>query len=404
MQEVKTIVAASAMALAVLPGAPAIADGDVSHNWNAENEAAALRIFRDKFVELGGEWQDTAFPDTQASISSVKTRIIGGNPPMALQSALGGVMQEFAEAGLLQNMDDAAAAGGWGDNISESMAAVGKHDGSWVAVPVFVDVINWLYTNNDVLAKAGVSPPGTWDEFKASLPVLQDAGVIPLAVGGQDWQEGILFDHVVLAAGGAALYDGMMSGDPEVVKGDGVRTALEELAGLRPYTDEGKSGRSWNDTATLVATGQAAYFFMGPWAAGAFGDLGEEGGSWSCRLTPWDNSLTVVADGFQFIKVEDEADRAAQVLLGNAVMDPATQIAAASAKGTLPVTTAATASDFDGCPAKAVDAMAGATSMTHWNGRAADVGTAVKDAVSALWNEAIDVDAAHEQLINNLAM
>lgn len=404
MKGFKTILTAGALALAMLPAVPALGDGDVSHNWNAENEAEALRIFRDKFVELGGEWSDTAFPDTQASISSVKTRIIGGNPPMALQSALGGVMQDFADAGLLQNMDKAAAAGGWGDSISESMAAVGKHGGHWVAVPVFVDVINWMYTNNDVLAKAGVSAPNTWDEFKASLPVLQEAGVIPLAVGGQDWQEGILFDHVVLAVGGAALYEGMMSGDPEILKGDLTRRALEELASLRQYTDEGKSGRGWNDTSTLVVTGQAAYFFMGPWAAGGYGDLGAEGGAWSCRLTPWDNSLTIVADGFQFIKVTDDADMAAQVLLGNAVMDPATQIAAARAKGTLPVTTAATAADFEGCPAKAVAAMADATSITHWNGRAADVGSAIKDAVSALWNEAIDVETAHQQLVEQLMM
>ena len=402
MKILRATLAAGGCALLSLSVSPALGDSDVSHNWNSENEAEAMRIFRAKYEELGGEWSDTAFPDSEASIASVKARFIGGNPPMALQSALGGVMQEFAEAGLLQNMDEAAAAGGWADNISESIAAVGRHGGHWVAAPVFVDVINWMYTNNDVLSGADVSPPNTWEEFKASLPVLQNAGAIPLAIGGASWQEAILFDHVVLAVGGADLYENLMSGDAEAVSGEQTRMALEELASLRQFTDEGKSGRSWNDTNTLMITGQAAYFFMGPWAAGGYGDLGDEGGSWSCRLTPWDASLTVVADGFQFIKVTDESDMAAQVLLGNAVMDPATQIAAARAKGTLPVTTAATASDFDGCPAKAVDAMADSTSITHWNGRSVDVGNAIKDTVTALWNEAIDVETAHQQLIDNL--
>ena len=402
MRPFSTALATGVFALATVSAMPALGDGDVSHNWNSENEAAAMRIFRDKFVELGGEWKDTAFPDTQASISSVKTRFIGGNPPMALQSALGGIMQEFAAAGMLQNMDDAAAAGGWADSITDSIAAVAKHDGHWVAAPAFVDVINWMYTNNDVLSAAGVAAPNTWDEFMASLPVLQAAGSIPLAVGGDDWQEGILFDHVVLAIGGAALYEGMMSGDADVVSGPLARQALEELAGLRQYTDEGKVGRGWNDTNTLVLSGQAAYFFMGPWAAGGYGDLGEEGGAWSCRLTPWDNTLTVVADGFQFIKVTDEGDMAAQALLGSAIMDPETQIAAARAKGTLPVTTVATATDFEGCPAKAVAAMAKSTSITHWNGLSTDVGSAIKDTVSELWNEAVDVETAHQQLIERL--
>ena len=112
--------------------------------------------------------------------------------------------------------------------------------------------------------------------------------------------------------------------------------------------------------------------------------------------------MTIVADGFQFIKVDDAGDIAAQALFGNAVMDPATQIAAAQAKGTLPATTAASASDFSGCPAKAVAQMSSSSVITHWNGRSADVGNAVKDAVTALWNEATDVDGAYQMLVDKL--
>ena len=382
---------------------PVFADSDVSHNWNSDNEAEAMRIFRDKYEALGGTWKDTSFPDTQASTASVKARFIGGNPPMALQSALGGTMIDFAEGGLLQNMNATAQESNWAANLSDSMAAIGKYDGNWVAAPVFIDVINWMYTNNDVLAAAGVEAPESWAEFTASLPVLQDAGYIPLAIGGSDWQEAILFDHVLLGVGGTALYEGLMTGDRQVVRSDGVRTALEEMAALLPFTDEGKSGRSWNDTNTLLLNGEAAYFFMGPWAAGGYADMGDEGGKWSCRLTPWDSTLTIVADGFQFIAVEDEGDIAAQKLFANAVMDPQTQIDAAIAKGTLPATNKADPSRFTGCPAKAVAQMASRTALTHWNGRSSDVGSAIKDNVTALWNGAIDVERAHQNLIAALA-
>ena len=402
MHNLRTTLKACTIMLVSTSASPLFADTDVSHNWNSEGEAAAMRIFREKYEQLGGEWKDTSFPETQASIASVKTRFIGGNPPMALQSALGGVMRDFAEAGLLQDMTSVAEAGGWGANVSASMAAVGQHDGAWVAAPVFIDVINWLYTNNEVLAGAGIEPPNNWAEFTASLSTLQAAGHIPLAIGGASWQEGILFDHVLLGVGGSALYDGLMTGDAAVFDSGQVRQALEELANLRQYTDEGKAGRSWGDTAALVSSGKSAYFFMGPWAAGAFGDLGDEGGNWSCRLTPWDATMTIVADGFQFIKVDDAGDIAAQALFGSAVMDPATQIAAAQAKGTLPATTAASASDFSGCPAKAVAQMSSSSVITHWNGRSADVGNAVKDAVTALWNEATDVDGAYQMLVDKL--
>jgi len=399
MKILKTNKLLAACLLAALSSAPIVASTDISHNWVADSESAAMGVFRDKYVALGGQWQDSTFPDTEASISSTKTRIIGGKPPMALQASLGRVLGDFAEAGMLQNMNNLAANGNWSSNISASMAQMGQFEGQWVAAPVFVDVINWMYTNNDVLAAAGVSAPTTWAEFTASLAKLKAAGKIPLAIGGQSWQEAILFDHVLLSVGGTELYDGLMSGNPEVLEGNQIRTALEQFVDLRQYTDEGKSGRSWNDTNTLLLSGKAAYFFMGPWASGSYADLGDEGGQWSCRLTPWNQGMTIVADGFLFIKVDDAADRKAQNLFAQAVMDPATQIAAAKAKGTLPATTSASASDFSGCPAKAVNAMASRSVVTHWNGRSSKVADAVKDAVSALWNGLIDLDTAQQQMV-----
>lgn len=385
--------------------APAFADTDVSHNWNSDNEAAAMRVFRDKYVALGGVWKDTSFPQTEESISSTKTRFIGGNPPMAVASSLGGVwMLEFAEAGLLQNMNAVAERENWATNLSPGIADSGKFDGVWVAAPVFVSVVNWIYSNNDVLAAAGVTSPTTWAEFKAALPRLRDAGYIPLAVGGSSWQEAILFDQVLLGVGGIDFYDGVMSGDPEILASDMLLNAFKEMAHLRDFTDEGKAGRSWNDSNALVLSDKAAFFFMGPWAAASYADMGTEGKKWSCRLTPWGGGLAIVAEGFQFMAVEDEASKAAQELFATAVMDTQTQIAAARAFGTLPATNMAVADDFEGCSAKAVSALSGgATAVTHWNGRPSEVGSAIKDTVSAFWNQAIDAQTAQHRLVEALA-
>lgn len=387
-----------AISTLMLGSASAVADSDVSHNWNAENEVAAMRVFREKYEALGGTWKETTFPDTEQSISSTKTRIIGGKPPMAMQSTLGGTMKEFAENGLLQNMDDIASAGNWDDILSGGLPAVAKFDGHYVAAPVFLDVINWMYTNNDVLKASGVTAPATFDDFMASLPVIQAAGYTPIAVGGESWQEAILFDHIILGVGGAELYDAIMSGNANAVDSPLTLKVFEQMAELRQYTDEGKAGRSWNDTNTLMVSGKAAYFFMGPWAAGGYSDLGEEGTSWSCRVTPWSNGLTAVADGFQFIAVEG-ADKEAQALFAQAVMDKDTQIAAAKAKGTLPAIKGAKEEDFEGCPSKAVAAMQVRQTVTHWNGRDADLGNAVKDTVTAFWNSDMSAADGHAALV-----
>ena len=397
----KLHIALLASASALMLGTTGIQAGsDVSHNWNAENEVEAMRIFREKYEALGGTWAETTFPDTEQSIASVKTRIIGGSPPMALQSTLGGTSQDFANNGLLANISAVSDAEDWDARLPAGLAAIAQYDGHYVAAPVFVDVINWMYTSNEVLASVGLEAPNTFDEFMASLPILKEAGKTPIAIGGDAWQIAILFDHVVLAAGGDTLYDGIMSGDSEVVASENTLHAFEMMGELRRYTDEGSAGRSWNDTVSLLIAGDGAYFFMGPWAAGAFSDMGDEGGKWSCRLTPWDSSVTAVADGFQFIAGGSDEDAAAQALFASAVMDPATQIAAARAKGTLPAVTGAMASDFEGCPAKAVAPMQVGNTVTHWNGRASDIGTAVKDTLSAFWTSDMSPEDAHAMLIS----
>lgn len=386
-------------ALLSIPTTGVLADGDISHNWNSESEVAAMRVFREKFEALGGTWKETSFPDTEQSIASTKTRIIGGQPPMVLQSSMGGTLKSFAEGGLLQNMDSVATAEDWDARLPEGIAAGVKYEGHYVAAPVFVDIINWLYTNNDVLAASGVTAPNTWAEFTDSLPKIKAAGFIPLASGGESWQEGILFDHVLLAEGDAAFYNRVMSGDSEALNSDQMLKAFEALGALREFTDDGKPGRSWNDTNNLIVSGKAAYFFMGPWASSGYSDMGPEGEKWSCRITPWSTALAVVADGFEFIKVTKPEDIAAQALFASAVMDPATQIAAAHAKGTLPAAKGADPSQFRGCAAKAVSAMQTGDTVDHWNGRTSLVANAVKDTVTAFWNSEMSAEDARKAIV-----
>ena len=159
-----------------------------------------------------------------------------------------------------------ASAGSWDEHYPAGLASSGKHDGTWVSVPVFVDTVNWLFTNKNVLDAAGVEEPTSWADFMSSLEALKNAGVIPLAIGGEDWQETVAFDHMVLAAGGSAFYDDVMSGNLGAIGSDTMVDAFAKFAAVRAYTDEGKAGRSWNDTNNLVVSGKAAYIFMGPWA------------------------------------------------------------------------------------------------------------------------------------------
>ena len=59
-----------------------------------------------------------------------------------------------------------------------------------------------------VLKKAGVaSMPKTWDEFFVAAEKVKKAGLIPVAHGGQNWQDFTTFESVVLGIGGAKFYN-----------------------------------------------------------------------------------------------------------------------------------------------------------------------------------------------------
>ncbi|MFT8038207.1 extracellular solute-binding protein, partial [Salmonella enterica subsp. enterica serovar Enteritidis] len=74
-----------------------------------------------------------------------------------------------------------------------------QYDGSYVAVPVNVHRVNWLWINPEVFEKAGATPPKTLDEFFAAAEKLKAAGFVPVAHGGQPWQDGTVFEGFVLS-------------------------------------------------------------------------------------------------------------------------------------------------------------------------------------------------------------
>jgi glucose/mannose transport system substrate-binding protein len=374
------------------------ADSDISHNWHDEREVAALYVFKEAYESLGGIWKESAFPSTEDSHASAKTRFLSGNAPIAVQGVLGGSTTDFAKAGMSANLSAYATAGNWDKRYPPGLSASGKHNDIWVSIPVFVDTVNWLFTNKIVLNSAGIDEPNSWQDFITSLRRLKKTGVIPLAIGDRDWQETMAFDHVVLAAGGGSFYDNVMGGNLEEISSETMVDAFAKLATIREFTDEGKEGRSWYDANNLVVSGQAAYIFMGPWAAREYSHM-EEGRDWSCRLTPWSETVTALPNGFHFLKSDNAVDREAQRLFVTTLTDPTIQIKAALAKGTLPAVKGADPLEFSGCAVKAVSRMNSGETVIHWNARSNKLKNALKDTVTVFWNSNMSASEGRDALV-----
>ena len=92
----------------------------------------------------------------------LKTRAVSGNPPAAAQIK-GPDIQEWGELGLLADLNAVAAEGKWDSLLPKQVAQIMKYDGDYVAVPINVHRVNWLYINPEVFKKAGATrrPPST---------------------------------------------------------------------------------------------------------------------------------------------------------------------------------------------------------------------------------------------------
>ena len=140
------------------------------------------------------------------AMTVLKSRAISGNPPTAAQIK-GPSIQEWGDLGFLADINGVAEKNNWDDLLPAVVADVMKHEGKYVAAPVNVHRVNWMWSNPEVFRAAGATIPTTWDDFMVQAKKLQDAGYVALAHGGQPWQDATVFEAVVLGVGGADYYN-----------------------------------------------------------------------------------------------------------------------------------------------------------------------------------------------------
>jgi glucose/mannose transport system substrate-binding protein len=380
---------------------------EVLHWWTSGGEAKALRVIHDRFIAEGGKWVDNpvAGGGGDAAETVAKTRILGGKPPTVMQWHLGLSLQQLAQAGLLGDVDEVAAKEQWDALLPPLIAENAKVGGKYVAIPVDIHGENWLWTNPKVFAAAGVAVPTTWDEFDAAAAEIEAAGYIPLAVGGQDWQETIIFADVVLAVGGPNFFDAaLVRLEDAAFESPTMLEVFAELVKIRDMMDPGAGNRSWNETTNLVITGKAAMQFMGDWAKGEFSAAGMKPGvDFGCALAPGSgDAYSIAADSFAVPRVTDPDQRAGQLLMAHVVMEPETQRDFSFAKGSVPPRKDVSLDGFDQCSRIAMNILRKSPHLLPSLGSGMAVplaqGGAISDTIAAFFASPMSPEAAARSL------
>ena len=224
--------------------------------WNAKNPDAKIT------AEYFG---------TNDYKSKIQTAIGSSTSPNLVYTWGGGTMRSYVKAGLIKDLtpylkDQSAFTG----KLVDSVVATGQVDGKTYAVPEGAVAPVLFYYNKDVLKKAGVTQPTTWDELLASIPKIRAAGYQPIALGGQSqWPYLMWIEYLVDRIGGPQPFENILDNKPNAWSDPAViqaTTMIQQLIKAGGFS-KGFASVSADSNADLaqVVTGKAAMMLQGAW-------------------------------------------------------------------------------------------------------------------------------------------
>ena len=398
------LLAATAMVAAT--AAPAV-ELEVTHWWTSGGEAAAVGKFADAWNATGNTWVDGAIAGSGGTARPIIiSRILGGDPMGATQLNHGRQAEELIEAGLMLDLTDVAEAGGWADIVNpSSLLDSCTLDGRIYCVPVNIHSAQWLWLSHDAYEKAGQDVPTDWNEFVASAPALEAAGMVPLAMGQQGWQQNLAFGAITIAVAGIdAWRDVTVNKNADTARGPEYTAVFQAVADARELARE-SNVQDWNQATNMVITGMAGAQLMGDWAQGEFSVAEQvEGEDYSCLPGLGLNEiLDTGGDAFYFPANDDPEITAAQKELAALLISPEVQVSFNLAKGSLPVRGDIDMAAANGCMQKGLGILAdGGILPSGDQSLSADTQTQIEDLMAEFWSgdmPAADAQARYADLI-----
>lgn len=399
----------SSVALLAATSASA-AELEVTHWWTSGGEAAAVTKIAEAFnAKTDNTWIDGAIAGGGGtSIPAIISRIIGGDPMGATQLNHGRQAQELIEAGMMTDLTELAEAQGWRDIVHPvSLLDSCTVDGRVYCVPMNIHSAQWLWVSHGAFEKASLPVPTNWDEFVAGSAKLEEAGIVPLAMGQQGWQQSIAFGALTLGVVGVDSFLKVTGDkDAEEAKGEAWTRAFQAVATARELARESKV-QDWNIATNMVIQDTAGGQIMGDWAQGEFQVAGEIAGQdYSCLPGMGMNEiLDTGGDAFYFPLVEDEATKAAQLELASLLISKEMQVDFNLAKGSLPVRGDIDLTAANDCMQKGLKILAdGGIMPSNRQTFDADSDQQINDLMSEFWAtdmSAADAQAAYVSIIEN---
>ncbi|MBO1336379.1 ABC transporter substrate-binding protein [Streptomyces sp. VRA16 Mangrove soil] len=215
------------------------------HSWDAATLSTCS-------AQLGVKIEQQSVPASQVMTKSLR---------MASSKSLPDIIQfdasevpQFAEAGGLIPLKDAGVSS---ENVSKSIVDFGSYKGTWYGAARSVNTLALFY-NKDILDKAGVQIPTTWDELRDAAKKLTSGKQYGLALSAGGAEDGVFQFLPFMWSNG---------GDEEKLDTENVAGALDYWKSLLSDGSLSKSTVNWTqaDVNDQFMAGNAAMMVNGPW-------------------------------------------------------------------------------------------------------------------------------------------
>jgi len=334
---------ATTMAAALLSGT-AMAEPKVLmlHQWASGNDAASIAKLGEMFTAAGGTWEQTAIAGhTANTLAKLRADVVAGNAPAAVQLK-GPEIAEWNATGGTADMDELATAEGWDKVVAPELLPVMKPDGKWVAAPMNIHRINWIWGNKAAMESVGVTElPKTWADFNAACDKAVAGGKICLAHLSADWTDATTFEVVVYGQDSELFKKAFVEGDVDAMRSDGMIKAFDQMRLMvSKYMDPAIAGRDYDTASNMMINGDALFFIMGDWELGTIKSVGHEpGGDILCGQAPTDwgkPGFILNSDSVVFFKQSNPDYIEGQKLLAHLILSPDFQKVFNLQKGSIP--------------------------------------------------------------------
>ena len=225
--------------------------------WSEGSDAAAIAKLGEMFTAAGGKWEQTSIAGhTANTLAKLRADVVAGNAPPAVQLK-GPEIAEWNETGKTANLDAIANEEGWDKVVAPELLPVMKPTGHWVAAPMNIHRINWIWGSTKAMDQAGIKGlPKTWAEFNADCDKAVAAHLICLAHFSQDWTDATTFEVVVYGMDQGLFKKAFVEGDTAAMRSPEMIKAFEQYRLMvSKYMDPGIAGRDYDSATAMIAKG-----------------------------------------------------------------------------------------------------------------------------------------------------